>query len=111
MIDWDHVRKLRDEIGTGAFEEVVDLFLDEVETEITKLRAPLGTLDLEAQLHFIKGSALNLGFADVSELCQTGETAASDGRADTANLDELLDCFDRSKAAFLAGLGAEVATP
>lgn len=110
MIDWDHVRKLRDEIGADAFEEVVELFLYEVETEIAKLCTPPGMRDIEAQLHFIKGSALNLGFADLSELCQKGEAATFGGQANTVNLPELLDCFDRSKAAFLAGLGQEVTT-
>ncbi|MGM0659546.1 MAG: Hpt domain-containing protein [Pseudomonadota bacterium] len=110
MIDWDHVRKLRDEIGADAFEEVVEMFLDEVETEIETLRAPPGARDLEVQLHFIKGSALNLGFAEFAALCQKGEAAASGGQADTVNLTEVLDCFDRSKAAFLAGLKAEVTT-
>ena len=108
MIDWDHVRALRDEIGADAFEEVVELFLEEVETEIEKLRAPAETLDLEAQLHFIKGSALNLGFAEFSGLCQQGEAAAAAGQADSVNLTEVLDCFDRSKAAFMASLKSEM---
>jgi hypothetical protein len=110
MIDWDHVRELRDEIGADAFEEVVEMFLDEVETEIAKLRAPPDGLDLEAQLHFIKGSALNLGFSEFSQLCQGGEALAAGGGSDTVNLGEILASFERSKAAFLADLGAEVAT-
>ncbi|MEI4232635.1 Hpt domain-containing protein [Roseovarius sp. D22-M7] len=110
MIDWDHVRELRDEIGTDAFEEVVEMFLDEVETEIGKLRAPPADLDLEAQLHFIKGSALNLGFSEFSELCQSGEAQAARGGGEAVKLREILASFDRSKAVFLAGLGAEVST-
>jgi HPt (histidine-containing phosphotransfer) domain-containing protein len=108
MIDWNRVRNLRDEIGTDAFEEVVELFLEEVETEIEKLRAPDAALDIGAQLHFLKGSALNLGFADFSDLCDRGEGAAGTGLASEVDLAEILDCFDRSKAAFLAGLTAEV---
>ena len=108
MIDWDHVRKLRDEIGAEAFGEVVDLFLEEVETEIAKLRAPPPTLDLEAQLHFIKGSALNLGFAEFADLCQQGEAAAAGGEPDSVDLTGVLDCFDRSRAAFMASLKSEM---
>ncbi len=108
MIDWNRVRNLRDEIGADAFEEVVDLFLEEVETEIEKLRTPDEALDIEAQLHFLKGSALNLGFADFSDLCHRGEGAAGLGKAADVDLGKVLDCFDRSKAAFLAGLTAEV---
>jgi len=65
-------------------------------------------VDIGAQLHFLKGSALNLGFADFSDLCHRGEGAAGAGRGAEVNLAEILDCFDRSKVAFLAGLTAEV---
>lgn len=34
MIDWTRVDELRDEIGTDCFDEVVELFIEEVETEI-----------------------------------------------------------------------------
>ncbi|WP_297769339.1 Hpt domain-containing protein [uncultured Roseovarius sp.] len=108
MIDWNRVRNLRDEIGIDAFEEVVDLFIEEVETEIEKLRTPDEALDIEAQLHFLKGSALNLGFADFSDLCHRGEGAADKGLAAEVDLVEILNCFDRSKAAFLTGLTPEV---
>lgn len=108
MIDWTHVRKLRDEIGGDAFEEVVELFLDEVETEISNLRGLPGTVDLGAQLHFIKGSALNLGFVAFSDLCHSGEAAAEAGHVDDVNLAQIVECFDRSKATFLVGLDKEV---
>jgi len=108
MIDWNRVRNLRDEIGADAFGEVVEIFLEEVETEIERLRAPDQALDVEAQLHFLKGSALNLGFADFSALCDRGEGAIGTGLSAQVELTEILECFDRSKAAFLAGLRAEV---
>jgi HPt (histidine-containing phosphotransfer) domain-containing protein len=108
MIDWDRVRNLRDEIGADAFEEVVDLFLEEVQTEIDRLRAPREALDIEGQLHFLKGSALNLGFIAFSDLCHVGEAAAAAGQGGRVDLTEILCCFEQSKAAFLAGLTAEV---
>lgn len=108
MIDWDRVRDLRDELGADAFEEVVDLFLEEVETEIETLRVPDESVDLEAQLHFLKGSALNLGFTDFSALCLRGERTTASGQATMVDLAEILSCFDRSKAAFLTGLPTEV---
>lgn len=104
MIDWSRVQDLRDEIGADAFAEVVELFLEEVDTEIDKLRQRATTLDLEGQLHFLKGSALNLGFAAFSDLCHRGEQAAATGRSDTINLPEVLLCYERSKSAFLAGI-------
>ncbi|MEQ8901049.1 MAG: Hpt domain-containing protein [Roseovarius sp.] len=108
MIDWNRVRNLRDEIGTDAFEEVVELFLEEVETEIDRLRAPCEALDIEGQLHFLKGSALNLGFVAFSDLCHAGEATAAAGQGERVDLTDILSCFDQSKAAFLAGLMADV---
>ena len=104
MINWDRVTELRDEIGAEDFDEVVEIFLEEVEEEITKLRTVADTDALEAPLHFLKGSALNLGFATFSELCQTGETAAAAGEGDTIDLAEILNCYDASKAEFLSAL-------
>lgn len=105
MIDWQRVQILRGEIGADAFDEVVDLFLDEVETEIDKLRDPAISTgpDLEAHLHFLKGSALNLGFQTFSALCHSGETAVASGKGDTLDLSAVLDCYEQSKACFLSG--------
>lgn len=104
MIDWDRVRDLREEIGAEGFAEVVDLFLEEVEEEIGRLRDDSDQTRLEAQLHFLKGSALNLGFVDFSGLCHRGEAAAGAGQARTVDLAELLRCYEASKSAFLDGL-------
>lgn len=38
MINWKRVNELRDEIGPEDFAEVVELFLEEVEQVIDKLR-------------------------------------------------------------------------
>jgi HPt (histidine-containing phosphotransfer) domain-containing protein len=63
---------------------------------------------LEAQLHFLKGSALNLGFADFSDLCSAGETRAAHGATDI-DLDEIARCYAASQKAFLEGLAARYA--
>lgn len=106
MIDWDRVTELREEIGEEDFAEVVELFLEEVEQVIGKLRDAPDLNSLGNDLHFLKGSALNLGFRGFSVLCQTGETAASEGHADTVNIAEVLASYDVSKEAFQSGLGA-----
>lgn len=103
MIDWTRVAELRDEIGAEDFGEVIEIFLEEVEGEIDALRGGAQT-DLEARLHFLKGSALNLGFRAFSELCQHGETAAAAGQTDQINLPETVQSFDLSKAEFLSGM-------
>ena len=90
MIDWNRVRELRDEIGTDEFADVVDLFLEEVESEISALRGRDRPDRIEARLHFLKGSALNLGFRQFSGLCQAGESAASEGQFDHIDMHAIL---------------------
>ncbi|MEB8388920.1 Hpt domain-containing protein [Rhodobacteraceae bacterium KMM 6894] len=106
MIDWKRVAELRDEIGAEDFGDVVDLFLDEVESEISELRKGCPQDQLESKLHFLKGSALNLGFRVFSDFCQTGETATATGAFDRIDLPKTFNCFDASKAEFIKGLEA-----
>lgn len=102
MIDWERVECLRAEIGEADFGEVVDLFLEEVEEVLGRLAAHVRPRQLEADLHFLKGSSLNLGFADLAALCQAEERRAAAGapvdRAPVAAL------YAASKKAFLARL-------
>lgn len=79
MIDWDRVRELRSEIGPEDFDEVACLFLEEADEVIARLSADGGAKVLAADLHFLKGAALNLGFATLSILCQDGERRAGAG--------------------------------
>ncbi|MGH1355170.1 MAG: Hpt domain-containing protein [Thalassovita sp.] len=100
MIDWDRVAELREQVGVEDFEEVVDLFLEEVLEVINALRADPQESRLEADLHFLKGSALNLGFADFSEKCHAGERQAALGKADQVDLTVIIDSFDASRHLF-----------
>ncbi|QIE46136.1 Hpt domain-containing protein [Pseudohalocynthiibacter aestuariivivens] len=104
MIDWSRVAELHDEIGAEDFGDVVELFLEEVQEEIGKLRAGEPPKEWEAMLHFLKGSALNLGFLHFSDLCQTGETAAAHAEFEQINIVNILESFDASCVEFLAGL-------
>jgi HPt (histidine-containing phosphotransfer) domain-containing protein len=109
MIDWDRVQELRDEVGTEEFAEVVDLFLEEVEGVVARLGSDPDPATYEEELHFLKGSALNLGFVDLGRLCQIGESAAASGRTDTVELPPILACYERSRLAFLDGLAQGLA--
>jgi HPt (histidine-containing phosphotransfer) domain-containing protein len=104
MIDWTRVGELRDEIGEEGFLEVVELFLDEVEEVVARLHATGDAETHEADLHFLKGSAWNLGFAELGALCQDGERFLAQGQDCRNAIGRILDCYGRSKAAFVAGL-------
>jgi len=104
MIDWGRVSELRDEIGAEDFAEVVEIFLEEVDEAIAELGKSGGAGDLETQLHFLKGSALNLGFADFSKHCQAGETAAGNSGQDQIDLPDIIKCYEMSKSEFLTAL-------
>ncbi|MEL7252662.1 MAG: Hpt domain-containing protein [Pseudomonadota bacterium] len=100
MIDWDRVNQLKDEIGEEDFQEVVDMFLDEMNEEVDSLTPGMGAQDLEAKLHFLKGAALNLGFSAFADLCKTGEEAARDGQTDAIDTAAVMTCYKKSIDAF-----------
>lgn len=101
MIDWPRVRELKDEVGEDGFEEVIELFLEEVEEVIEKL-ATGDRSQLEQDLHFLKGSALNLGFQNFSNQCLEGERMSASGAAADVDLAGVISCYHQSKATFLA---------
>ena len=102
MIDWERVNTFCDEVGADDFDEVVALFLDEVEDVINRLHAVPDLTTLEDDLHFLKGSALGLGFRSFSALCQAGETLSAQGKAAEVNLKEILENYAASKQCFQA---------
>ncbi len=102
MIDWGKVSELNDEIGAEDFAEVVELFLEEVDSTIAELKAGVPHEKLEETLHFLKGSAMNLGFSDFAALCAKGEQAAGQGDYAAVDPGRLCTCYAESKARFLA---------
>ena len=106
MIEWMRVAELRGEVGPDAFEEVVDLFLEEVDGVIGRLGSAPDATTLADDLHFLKGSALNLGFQAVAALCKENEillTSQGFAAVDTA---ALIACYEASKQAFTEKLGS-----
>ncbi|MDR0808834.1 MAG: Hpt domain-containing protein [Gemmobacter sp.] len=103
MIDWDRVSDLRSEIGEEGFTEVIALFLEETDEVIARLTGTSGG-HLGSDLHFLKGSALNLGFRELAALCQEGERHCNAGQAGIMDLAPLLQLYRDSKAAFETGL-------
>jgi HPt (histidine-containing phosphotransfer) domain-containing protein len=102
MIDWERVAELRSEIGADGFAEVVELFLDEVETVVMALGQKPEKLGDE--MHFLKGSALNLGFRDFGAECQKGEKLAASGQVGAVDLAEILNSYGVSKTQFMTRL-------
>ncbi|WP_460272974.1 Hpt domain-containing protein [Celeribacter sp. ULVN23_4] len=102
MIDWNRVADLRNEVGPDDFREVVDLFLEEVDDAIERMKTAPNPARLEQDLHFLKGSSLNLGFAAFSALCRDGEIAARKGQADRINLTAIFNSYAQSRAEFLS---------
>jgi len=99
MIDWSRVAQLRDEIGAEDFAEVAELFLLEVEDTLFRLDgAADNPEEMRELMHFLKGSALNLGFSDLSTVCSQGE--ANSAGIDVATLKDL---YARSRRFFEAG--------
>ncbi|WP_298851335.1 Hpt domain-containing protein [uncultured Ruegeria sp.] len=104
MIHWTRVRQLRNEVGPSEFEEVVQIFLEEVQEVITRLHQDTRRVELEQNLHFLKGSALSLGFDQFSRLCQDGERQAAAGQGADVDLPAILAVFESSKTVFEAEL-------
>ena len=101
MIDWTCAAELRAEVGDEDFREIVGLFLDEADEAIDRLPTVASGPALEELLHFLKGSALNLGFVTFSEMCKDGELKVRGGQADTVDRPAITACYQASKAEFL----------
>lgn len=83
MIDWQRVHDLQDEIGAEAFDELSVIFLQEVDEAVAALTdAGCDDPAMQAErFHFLKGAALNLGFATLAALCDVAEAAAMQSAA------------------------------
>lgn len=102
MIDWTRAKALLEEIGPDDFAEVAALFLEEADSVIERLRDAPDPARFEEDLHFLKGSALNLGFEAMAEACSEGERIARAGRWGAVDISALISLYSASKQAFLA---------
>lgn len=102
MIAWARVAELREEVGEEDFAEVVDLFLEEVEGVLMRLQGEPVVATLESDLHFVKGSALTLGFQKLSDVCHQGERHAHAAQYDAVDIQAVLETYAASKAEFTA---------
>ena len=98
MIDWNRVSELREEVGEADFGEVLDMFFEEVAAVLEELGS--GSTDAtKSELHFLKGSAMNIGMSDVSSLCREFETALAADPKEVVDIDAIRQAFLASKEA------------
>ncbi|MFZ1470937.1 MAG: Hpt domain-containing protein [Paracoccaceae bacterium] len=104
MIAWDRLAELRSEIGDEDLAEVVEMFLEEADGVVAQIRTGLAEAEMESQLHFLKGSALNLGLSALADLCQSGERQAAQGLGGDIDLGRIDAVYQASKTAFLGAM-------
>ena len=75
MIDWIRIDELRDEVGQDDFGDIVGVFFEEVQEALENLRRADTVVTLLGQLHFLQGSALNLGFSNFAAICRNEENS------------------------------------
>jgi HPt (histidine-containing phosphotransfer) domain-containing protein len=109
MIDWTRVIELRDEVGAEDLMEVVDLFLEEVEGALSDLTPDAAAPDMAEKMHFLKGSALNIGFKDMAAICAQGEKDANDGNVAAIDTIAVQSSYASSKELFLQNLEENIA--
>lgn len=101
MIDWEHVKALKSDMG-DAFAEVVEVFLQEVDEALRGYDPSADDATKAATMHFLKGAALNLGFTRFAGLCASAEQAATAGKP--IDFDALEACYLQSRGDFSSNL-------
>lgn len=104
MIDWGRVDELREEVGEEDLVEVIDMFCEEVEEVLAGL-ASASSAELPGQIHFLKGSAQNIGISSVSDLCKSFEDAMRSDSAFTPDIAGLVSAFGEARTALSQRLG------
>ncbi|MFP5478637.1 MAG: Hpt domain-containing protein [Alphaproteobacteria bacterium] len=109
MIDWRRVEELRGEIGADGFAEVADMFLDEAEQAVRALQSGLPADQIGGQLHFLKGSALNLGLSELAAICQEGERKAAAGEGASIDVGQVAAVYRDSRLQLVERLATDSA--
>lgn len=101
MLDLSRIEELRADFGSDDLTEVLMVFCAEIDDALNTLAdAPLETR--LSQLHFIKGSAMNVGLEVLGHLCSAEEirlAAASPGTP--PDVDTIRQAYDTGVRALL----------
>lgn len=100
MIDWARVEELRNDLGADGFDEVIELFLEEMEDRLQMMQQP-NAICTPDDLHFLKGCSANVGFSRLLAICTEHESRQ------VASVDEVNECYEQSKVEFLARVSIE----
>lgn len=98
MIDHARVSELRAEVGSEDLAEVVQLFCEEVEETLDRIMSHPSP-SLAEDLHFLKGSALNIGMTELGALCQSAERTLRADPAAQPDLPGIATAFRKSRQA------------
>lgn len=101
MIDMGQITELRSDLGEETFNEVVGMFLLEVQSGIEKLDPARDLAELSAEFHMLKGSSLSLGLTELAKICGEAEAKSGSGDPNCFDKQAFQMCFDQSKAALL----------
>lgn len=97
MVSWKRIDELRAEIGDEDFEEILTMFLSEVEESLGRMGNPIGIELLQEELHALRGAALNVGMQKVAMLCGDAEDAIKHGRQTAPDLAPVTEAFQASR--------------
>lgn len=96
MIDWNRLHSLRQDIGDEDFADVAFLFVAEMTERLDRLAADPASAS-EADFHFLRGAAANMGLAAMVEACRTAELACL--ASNPPDIAAVANCFSASLAA------------
>lgn len=99
MLNMRRIEELKSEVGEDDFAEVIELFCEEVEEALEALDTQTGN-ELGQNLHFLKGSALNIGFDQLGELCRVAEVKFAEGSNQCPDITGIKEAYSASRAAF-----------
>jgi HPt (histidine-containing phosphotransfer) domain-containing protein len=105
MIDRERLAELRHEVGTDDLTEVIALFCEEVEETLDRIITH-PSASLGDDLHFLKGSALNIGMSEVGQLCLEAEKAWRKDAPSLPDIATIAQAFRKARQALYLELDA-----
>ena len=100
MLNAARIAELKREVGEDDFSEVVSLFCEEMEDALTELGAARQDTVRE-RLHFLKGSAFNIGLDAMGRLCAREEVRLTADQTATPDVAAIRAAYAAAKSELL----------